>query len=742
MKKIIIIPILVILFSCVVLANVDWSTWGANGYDGAGIGDNLILWASNYPQASDNLSNVSLTFTTLFTPIVADWNLDGHNEIFYFDSSNIYIYDDDLELQHAINTGGTIRGMGCYFLYYDVIGAIAVIVDNTEVQIWLPVGYPAGDSVELVKTIDTTNNYVTCVGALLGEGRENIVLNDGIDGFAIVDTRSNDVLEYDNAVGTPDLCLLDNSQSYNDYRNLYQNRHSLVDLDNDGKLEYVYGYKNTAGQLILNSYDVDSLSFDFKNQTYSDAGVLNDCSYFSLAVANIGSITSVPEIITMHSRDDFGIQSIIVFDSNGNNIYNVNGNGAKSFLSFPSVANIDRDSQSLNEMCFIQNDAGTGNVNLSCVNSIYEYNLNYNFPLFNESDLMHTYIGIGEYTDNNGQAFENLEVITGTGMYEIDDGNKELDSVMNFTDVESYNYTMVYLTELRNRVLFQKDILLIGGDTTRLLYEQATPSICGNLVCESGESILTCPQDCSGDLFGQNFVRITFIHTEPSIAQTWQNGTNYRIEVTANTTDGSTMQTRMIAWWGETFEYNTGWSSATGSGGTNVYTSQANNTCTSCEIWLQARSTANINLTDTVKLYNINVQTEGVTFEDDSYTDLDFTGEANVSFTPQIRPSNLRDNAILDAIEPFAIQTRLGYDIIWLIIMVTVGLVAFAGINISTKFQNVTMSFIVFLLSEFIMMIIGVKLGFIGLGIFMTLVTIALVIIGIFVGKKFFLATG
>ena len=94
---------------------------------------------------------------------------------------------------------------------------------------------------------------------------------------------------------------------------------------------------------------------------------------------------------------------------------------------------------------------------------------------------------------------------------------------------------------------------------------------------------------------------------------------------------------------------------------------------------------------------------------------------------------NVNDNAVRDIITPLAEASNISLGTWYLIIMVAVGIVVFFGITIST--HAVMLSFVAFLIIEFLMLIIGTRLGLLPVGIIISIAVIGLVIIGVVVTK-------
>ena len=95
---------------------------------------------------------------------------------------------------------------------------------------------------------------------------------------------------------------------------------------------------------------------------------------------------------------------------------------------------------------------------------------------------------------------------------------------------------------------------------------------------------------------------------------------------------------------------------------------------------------------------------------------------------------DVNNNAIRDAMIPVVEASNMSLGTWWLIFMLVAGIVVFIGINILVK-EAIIFGFVVFMIVEFLMLIIGTKLGLLSAGIIISIVVIALIIIGGFIAK-------
>ena len=98
--------------------------------------------------------------------------------------------------------------------------------------------------------------------------------------------------------------------------------------------------------------------------------------------------------------------------------------------------------------------------------------------------------------------------------------------------------------------------------------------------------------------------------------------------------------------------------------------------------------------------------------------------------------TNTEDNAIVNAIDELVGLTGIGRQVFWLIFMFIAGLSIFVA-GISRPNVNLAMCFGVFLVIETLLLIIGFLLGFFGFGTLLTIVVIAIAILGVMFARFF-----
>lgn len=714
-----------IILSLTAYSDTNWWTWGNIGFQGAGVGVDDILWGSNYPQGNITMDNVTLGVTNDFPPIIADLNGDGENELYTFSGSSIIVYDNNLETITSENIGAPIQGQACVYNYQsDDDLEIAIMSDST-----LKIYELDGNNLDLVNSISLPKAYYD-VYCTVGFNGDQFIIAHLFGDFSIVDGESGTHDEIENQISGYDTCVRYTATgSHPSYSlNNYQNRGFYFDVDDDTDHEFcnIQAITTTA-DVKLNCYDVVDGEWAILNATVL-SGYAGDCKELDIGYGNVGSITGNNEIIVREYVDGLSPKiRIAVVSIAGTVSYTeeTTGSGATfqqgNYITFPSIADYDTDS--LNEMCYYNKG------NFTCIGGSMSIKYNYPFKAHNTStDKFYKFMAMGEYSSND--PLEYLEVITPEGMFKLNVATTpdSFDCIMNFSDYTSNNQTMVLPASIEQQASFTKDLAIFDKDLTRVFTRKATASVCGNLICESGETILNCPADCSEDLVTAQVI-INSVEFNPSTSNVWLNNTQVRIRPTINSTNGATVSTRVILYDGTSYEEDSGWQEYYPSGTTFTLFMTANHTTTNGYVRVQARASSQPNVT-VQRLYGISVGLQGDSYGDSSNT---FTYVAEEE-TPADE-IDLDNNALYDMVYPIAEATNMGVSLWWIIIMIAVGLTVFIGLNVLTGGQAVSLSFLMFGIIEFLMLIVGTMAGFIGVGFIVTITVVALVVIGIFVGK-------
>ncbi len=220
----------------------------------------------------------------------------------------------------------------------------------------------------------------------------------------------------------------------------------------------------------------------------------------------------------------------------------------------------------------------------------------------------------------------------------------------------------------------------------------------------------------------------------PCLDATWQLNTSTEFLLKIIDIDSDDIAGRVILYEGDSNEQDSGWTANASSGTTfTIGGLTANKTISLGNLQLQARDTNDPTKVETIDLA-FSVNTEGVEFGDctTSVTDLAEAAAAAAAAAAGVDILDQDDNAIVNFMDDILGSTGLGHSVMWLFVMI----VAAVGLIIGyTKFGShglaefYTFAAIIGMV-ELLLLIMGVLLGFFSIGIIITIVVVAMVIIG------------
>lgn len=710
MRKLPIYFLLILVLASLVSADTSWFTWGNNGFQGAGAGVDNILFGSNYPQGTTNLSNTSIVLANKFPSLVVDWDGDNQNEIFIFSGSTVSLYNNNLELVDNFGLGGTQSGKACIFnMDNDADLELAVLVGKTTIQIF----QSGGTETSFVKSIPVSSaDDLLCT--VNWQGSEDTIWTVDAANTIIreIDAITNsETLIFQGHVNV-DFCA---DESITDSDHQYSNPYILDDLNGDTKLDLIFILGDTGGDppIRINSYNVVNNTYNFQNQTAftNEAG---SCNSTSVAVVQAGTSGSGKELL-IRTQEGNSETHLGLFDLGGNFI---SGPISDGFKSQPALADIDADS--LNEYCFLWNFT-----NVFCYNSVS------NIPEYRWTieAQKQRFFAIGEYD----QLSDWQEIITPNQMYTpASAANGPLNEVLNLTlqdGTEPTEEAMVYPVSVEDQTQFFKDIIINARPGMTVFNAQEAAAVCGNGVCEIGESILTCPQDCTPEALAD--VEIVSVTINPSTATAWKNGTDASIDVTVNSKSGGNVAAQVILYFGSSFADEKPFVENQAVNSSMNFLFIANHTISSGIIRVIGRS--EFDNTTQVEDFGFSVALNGVEFGD-SIAVFDFTE------TPPIDPAagetDTSDNAIVNMFNDIP-TGGLGFDLLWYLIMVVVGMTIFIVGHQADVLSGSAMLGTI-LIVEVLLLIIGVKLGFVPVGIIIIGAILGAIVLALFLRKILF----
>lgn len=478
----------ILILGSIAFANPNWYTWGNVGADFAGTQADNILFGSNYPQGNLNFTKNSLGIGTNTTPIVADLNNQGENNVYLFDGNILYQISNEGDIINSIvmTTGNFCGGAVVMNQGNDLdLELFAITDDGSDYYInMFSQGESTGittleNSAIIANTLTITeidcnlhglfgqDNIYSIIIDATNPGFENLVMS--ID----ISTLAFDVPLTVTAPRTEPFIGINDRNTPIGYSN-------IADWDKDGNTEMSWAVSDggLTDDLYIIEYEIETETYrSFMAESNTNGDVM-------VAFANIGAPATVLELIVTNMEIDpnEGGQTK-VYDTSLNT--QITMETCSNQMTFPSVADINKDGN--NEICTMCYP-GAGTPRLICYDSIGTQTINYNLSesFWQDND----YMALGEYNDSNNY----LEVITGSGIFSLDNnGNTSLDYDLDISVGLSGMYLPV---SIENQAEFIKDLMYADSTNTIFYIASGTPTVCGNNVCESGETIFTCFEDC------------------------------------------------------------------------------------------------------------------------------------------------------------------------------------------------------------------------------------------------------
>jgi hypothetical protein len=217
---------------------------------------------------------------------------------------------------------------------------------------------------------------------------------------------------------------------------------------------------------------------------------------------------------------------------------------------------------------------------------------------------------------------------------------------------------------------------------------------------------------------------ITYYYVNPCLGSTWKINTSVEVRVEVTDEDSDQVRARAILYDGDSNEIDTGWSSYASSGTTFSFPFIANKTITTSVLTIKATDSENPLVNNTYS-FDFSVGANGVEFGDCT-TEIDIiVGEEEEEEVDENAPTE--DNAITSGIDALLGNTGIGGTLIWLLLMAVVGVSIWYYSNLQNNNPYITLG--VFGVVEVLLFIAGVKLGYFGIGMIITLVVLGVILI-------------
>ena len=233
----------------------------------------------------------------------------------------------------------------------------------------------------------------------------------------------------------------------------------------------------------------------------------------------------------------------------------------------------------------------------------------------------------------------------------------------------------------------------------------------------------------------QNCIREYYVN--PCVDSVWKNSTNLEIRIKVIDDNGyylpSDMVTaRAILYYGQSNQQDTGWSANATSGTTFTFNNlKINQTITGAILRLEARETGVYSEVESIEL-PFSVGTQGVQYGE-CYTRVDIDAVEDDDATAPTEGNNSIDTAI-NYIDDY---TGLGSTIIWLLLCaIVVGFIMYQISNINNPTPGIIIAITGIASAVLMLMLwIGLKLEYIGSGVFISFIILGIVVAGLMVSR-------
>jgi len=731
MRKTLILFIIIVVCSLSVFASKDYQNFGRDGFD---LTDSSGIFDSSLQGSEVTVSSVIMT-DPRFSPLVSDLDGDGLQEIVVYDSPNIKILEADPLIVASSKLVGT-DNFPPYIYDWDGDGNKEIIIVNNVGDVK---SYEFNGSSLNIES-DYSANW-SGAGKVENEGvigcggvdecvivGTNSIVNDNVVAMKFNSSAMSGVLSVDfRAGGNGGFCFPSTPFL------------AVEDIDNDGVMEYIFSmiYNGGGGSLTLGLLDQD-IAIVYMNA--NDGVPTMKGSVINTEMGNIiGGITCAGSSPLSHRL--FTSPTVVDIDDDPSNLetligVNVDADEFKIY-SYNNLFGVIDDYPELNQAdgtllsnVFIGNfftdtntdfcvlGSQTSGLDLLCASE----GLNEFFGLGNAAEFV--FSGYLSHNLSQGRPMDSVWASSAHAVQhsQLRTNGVDLDEVINSFGIFSLDYDTFRLTQqygqpVAESVVLSVDFEGIGSDD--LIFLTAN-----NLFYHN---------DQYENLQGQ----ITQYEINPCFEGSWITNTTVSASFIVSDVNNDRVSAKTIFYEGETFEQDTGWSDNVSSGTTFNFNFVANQTGNNYKMSILGRDTNNSDDSPDKISFSYTVSDDGVFEFGDCISSNSFdliTGEDDlVDEEDVILPTDptLSDNAITNAVNTFLGMTGLGSLIIWLIVMVVVGY----GVWVQSSVQT-SATFGIILLLEAFLLIIGSLLGFISLGIIITVVLISIAIAVLFIWQK------
>ena len=468
-------------FSTLALGNPNWNNFGNQGqvYDGLFLSD--TIFGSNLPANTNEVEFNPITVTdgNNYSPLIADYNFDGTNEIMTFFSSSVRLYNNEGMMLSTLSLNGTLCGNGVVMEYFKDFPyplyeyrQIGIMTSNASGYIFYVIGAP-NNALEIVKS-----DYVA--STQFGSGIQSsceVHYIEPSEALYAVNTNGS-ILKYSyynssfsnipltNPFGA--MNLIPSSAPY-----FHGGSSCSIQYNGYSYIYYTGGSSGNIKIIRFNANDNSFINTTGSSLSYS-ASIEN-----VITCGNIGSLNSEPEIfISQLSTSNAVYNSIYGFDLSLKITRYITGTGLGKYQKvFYTVADMNKDGN--NEYC-----ARYGIHNITC----YDYaNTKIMDTYFSSDTFIDGIISLADYDKSDSY----MQILTSTGLYKMNN-NANATEIFNLTG----GIGMSLPVAVRNYVDAEKDILKVNNLSMILYINANVTVVCGDGVCEFPENPFVCDLDC------------------------------------------------------------------------------------------------------------------------------------------------------------------------------------------------------------------------------------------------------
>lgn len=705
----------------------------------------------NNIRGTDYASN-SVTITSgSYIPLATDLDNDNTTEILVIDGNVIKVYhDNDLNsiTDIAIGNATGYKTMITYDITGD--GKKEIIVAGSTGGIMI-INYTNGahNNITTIKPYNHTTGEISlgCKGT-----------NDCVAAYAqkidVMRFGYMEILPFTSTGPGTAYKVTDGLENAYNLKCMPFDRHVYAaNVDGAGDVEFVMSYaayESTAG----NTNEVILLYFDSNGNTVTNMNVINHALAYNSGVgdtfndagSNEACNTDASNYLPQHA---FTSPLVMDVDGGGGNMdmiigvmqgatsfkmhrYDVNGDKKRSYptifvpygqiLSNPVRASVFSNTNDRMDFCIMGYIENYNNVDLLCGSE-----KNYIEPLIYSDEFFLNITEGGEPLPFNvSRDYDNLNAIIHTGYAYAGDNRTEFITpygVMYTNEGPLHIGSELYLIWEVPDIVAQSSIIPVDPERTGW-----------------NDLLMLSPTNLwyFDDEFENTGSHITYKKINPCLQGTWKLNTTLSVVLTVADPDGDDVSAQVILYYNDIYEQKSGWKPTAKSGSTFSFTFPVNATIATSKLRLMTNDTGNQNDPEILD-YDISVAINGLengdcVTEETTPLEIEDGGAGGGVTTTTTNPTdpNEDDNVFKRVMDNSIINSfGLGYTVIWLIItMVIVGAVWIQGSHL-----NPGISFGMALISAGLMLIIGIYLGFISVGLIITLTVLSMIGIGIWIAK-------